>query len=165
MATAASAKPKVADEVWVATALLHRENLQEVDFTVDQIVSRARREGLYEPLRPGVYVHAVQHCVANRPPNPGRYRMLFETADGRRRLFRDGDSYHPDREGSKTLPDIEDLPAGYAGLLKWYREWSENSAEEAIKNDPLLSLQGTGRRLWADEHADEYVRRLREGWE
>jgi len=26
-------------------------------------------------------------------------------------------------------------------------------------------LVGSGRKLWADEHADEYVRRLREGWE
>jgi len=29
--------------------------------------------------------------------------------------------------------------------------------------DPLLALRGSGRELWADEHADEYVRRLREG--
>jgi len=26
--------------------------------------------------------------------------------------------------------------------------------------DPLLSLHGTGKQLWADEHADVYVRRL-----
>jgi len=31
--------------------------------------------------------------------------------------------------------------------------------------DPLLELLGSGRELWADEHADEYVRRLRDGWE
>jgi hypothetical protein len=31
--------------------------------------------------------------------------------------------------------------------------------------DPLLVLIGTGRDLWANEHADEYVNRLREGWE
>jgi len=30
------------------------------------------------------------------------------------------------------------------------------------KGDPLLALRGSGRELWADEHADEYVRRLRE---
>jgi hypothetical protein len=27
---------------------------------------------------------------------------------------------------------------------------------------PLLALRGSGKELWADEHADEYVRRLRE---
>jgi hypothetical protein len=34
-----------------------------------------------------------------------------------------------------------------------------------IENDPLLALSGSGKDLWADEHADEYVRRLREGWD
>jgi hypothetical protein len=33
------------------------------------------------------------------------------------------------------------------------------------KFDPLLALVGSGRDLWADEHADEYVNRLREDWE
>jgi hypothetical protein len=165
VSNATSTKLKVADEVWIATALLHREEPQALDFTVEQIVARARREGLHEPLRPGVYVHAVQHCVANRPPNPGRYRMLFETAEGHRRLFREGDPYHPNRQGSKIVPDVEDLPEGYTDLLSWYREWSRDSVEEAIKNDPLLALRGSGRHIWADEHADEYVRRLREGWE
>jgi len=28
--------------------------------------------------------------------------------------------------------------------------------------DPLLALRGSGKQLWADEHADVYVRRLRE---
>jgi hypothetical protein len=29
----------------------------------------------------------------------------------------------------------------------------------------LLALIGYGKEIWADEHADEYVQRLREGWE
>ena len=158
---------KVADEVWIAAALLHREHPEASDFSVEEIVRRAEREGLHKPLRRGVYVHVIQHCVANRPPNPGRYRMLFETAPGRRRLFRKGDSYHPDREGAKITPEAEDLPSGYNGLLNWYRDWSLNLAatHNSAKEDPLLSLRGSGKNLWADEHADEYVRRLREGWE
>jgi len=36
---------------------------------------------------------------------------------------------------------------------------------EEPESDPLLALRGSGTKLWADEHADEYVRRLREGWE
>ncbi|HTV05156.1 MAG TPA: hypothetical protein VME86_07280 [Acidobacteriaceae bacterium] len=31
--------------------------------------------------------------------------------------------------------------------------------------DSLLVLIGSGRDLWADEHVDDYVNRLREGWE
>ena len=79
---------KVADEVWIAAALLHREHPEKPDFTVEEIVDRAKQEGLFKPFRRGVYVHVIQHCVANRPPNPGRYRMLYETAPGRRRRGR-----------------------------------------------------------------------------
>jgi len=155
---------KVADEVWVATALLHRENPKRSSFSVEEIVNRAAKEGLVEPQRPGVYVHAVQHCVANRPPNPGRYRMLFETPDGARRLYRRGDPYHPSREGAKTTPSRAELPDRHRGLLDWYERWSEDTARDAVQNDPLLALAGSGRKLWQSEHADEYVRRLREGW-
>jgi hypothetical protein len=34
-----------------------------------------------------------------------------------------------------------------------------------IDEDPLLQLVGSGKGVWADEHADEYVARLREGWD
>jgi hypothetical protein len=156
---------KVADEVWIAAALLHRENPEAPDFAVEEIVRRAEREGLHKPLRRGVYVHVIQHCVANRPPNPARYRMLYETGPGRRRLFRKGDSYHADREGAKITPQREDLPYGYTALLSWYRDWSLVATGNASREDPLLSLRGSGKHLWADEHADDYVRRLREGWE
>ena len=164
MSTHSTVHVKVADEVWIVTALLHRQSPSAKDFAIDDIVERARREGLSETLRPGVYVHVVQHCVANRAPNPGRYRILFETTEGRRRLFRQGDPYHPNREGSKTVPAAEDLPDKYGDLLTWYRQW-ELTMKDAPEADPLLSLSGTGQHLWADENPDDYVRRLREGWE
>jgi hypothetical protein len=169
--TTAIAKPtiKVADEVWLATAMLHQRHPERPDFSIEEIVqfTRSARElRIIGPLRPGFYVHVVQHCVANRPPNPGRYRMLFETAPGRRRLFRPGDSYDPRREGGKTLPKPEDLPENWFGdLLAWYREWSRDTSKDRIKHDSLLALRGSGKHIWADEHADEYIRRLREGWE
>jgi hypothetical protein len=166
MAVASGIGIKVADEVWIATALLQRK-YPNADFAIEEIMQRATEEAGKEPLRPGVYVHVVQHCVANRPPNPGRYRMLFETAPGRRRLFRSGDNYDAAREGAKIVPAREDIPTEYAALLDWYRDWSQDqdNVEDKIKNDPLLALRGSGKELWADEHADEYVRRLREGWE
>ena len=166
MSVAAKAQAiRVADEVWIAAALLHREHPERTDFAVEEIVERAKREGIIGRLRPGVYVHVVQHCVANRPPNPGRYRMLFETRKNYRRLFRPGDSYDLRREDSKTVPEREDIPAKYGPLLDWYaREFVPRGISRA-ENDPLLALRGSGRKLWADEHADEYVSRLREGWE
>jgi hypothetical protein len=156
---------KVADEVWIVTALMHKKHPDRTDFTIDEIMARAKREELTGKLRPGVYAHVVQHCVANRVPNSGRYRMLFETGPSRRRLFRNGDTYDPARENAKTVPAKEDIPSQYAYLLDWYRDWTQDSVAERIKNDPLLALYGDGKDLWADEPADDYVQRIREGWE
>ena len=165
MPASAKVQLKVADEVWVATALLHREHPDRTDFTLEEIQARVEKEGLTGSLRPGVYVHIVQHCVANRAPNPGRYRMLFETGPGRRRLFRRGDAYHSAREGAKVTPRPDDLQKGYDNLLTWYRQWCSRKSQSGARADPLLSLAGSGRRLWSDERADEYVRRLRKGWQ
>lgn len=91
--------------------------------------------------------------------------MLFETSPGRRRLFRKGDPYDPAREGSKVVPNQQDVPSGYSGLLSWYVDWCASAMQSAPGADPLLSLKGSGKELWAKEPADEFVARLREGWE
>src|ERR1035438_9984177 len=79
---------KVADEVWVATALLHREHPDRGDFAVTEIIERAKLENIAGELRSGVSVHAYLHCVANLAPNDATYRMLYATANNSRRLFR-----------------------------------------------------------------------------
>lgn len=158
-------KVKVADEVWAVTALLHRENPGRSDFTVAQIVERARQEAMVSDLRPGVYLHALQHCVANRAPNPGRYRMLYATGKRTRRLFRQGDPCHPRREGAKIVPEREDLPSAYRHLLDWYLSEYAGESRQVSEEDPLLALRGSGKGLWSDEDPDTYVRRLREGWD
>jgi hypothetical protein len=156
---------KVADEVWIATALLHRQYPNRPDFTVKEIVLRAEHESPNGAVRPGVYQHALQHCVANRPPNPGRYRMLFATGKLTRRLFRDGDLSHPLRRGAKIVPEPEEIPGEYLPLLAWY--FSDYSAQRPArkKEDSILALRGLGKQIWTDEDPDEHVRRLREGWE
>jgi len=154
---------RVSDEVWVAAALLQRESPKRLDFTIQEIVARAEREGLHEELRAGVYVHVVHHCVANRPPNPGRYRMLYETRRGYRRLFKPDDDWHSDRKGGRTRPAADALPEKYRGLLEWYDHWTRRFADSV--DDPILALRGLGRQIWHDQPADEYVARLREGWE
>ena len=37
---------RVADEVWIATALLHREQPERKDFTIQEIRKRAEREAM-----------------------------------------------------------------------------------------------------------------------
>ncbi len=155
---------KVADQAWIAAALLHRDKPDRIDFTVDEILERAQEEAPEAELRPGVRVHILQHCVANRPANPGRYRMLYETGRGRRRLFRSGDAYHATRKGGKVVPFAEQVPEKYAELLKWYeREYDARRPEE--ERESILGLRGLGKEIWKGLDPDEYVRQLREGWE
>jgi hypothetical protein len=156
---------KGADETWIATALLHRENPDRTDFTISEIVKRAERENIYGELRPGIRVHATLHCVANRPPNPGRYRMLFATGKSTRRLFRPGDPSDRARDGGKVTPEREDVPTEFRGLIDWYySEYTTNARGRDAKNS-ILGLRGLGKEIWQGEDADTYVRRLREGWE
>lgn len=125
---------KVADEVWLATSLLHRENPFRQDFSVGEIVERAIKEKLAGGYRPGLQIHASNHCVATKAPNPARHRMLSETGRGRRRLFRDGDKFHRDRKQGKTHPVAEELPPKYRHLVDWYEHDYANSNGDA---DPL----------------------------
>lgn len=165
MASIVSSSIRVADEVWIATALLHRENPSRLDFTVLEITNRVRQEGIRSVLRPGVYRHAFQHCVANQAPNTGTYRMLFATGKLTRRLFRSGDRFHPERQGTKIVPQREEIPSEYHYLLDWYA--SDYCAKQLprAEEDSILALRGLGKEIWGDENPDEYVRRLREGWE
>ena len=156
---------KVADEVFIATALLHRENPERQDFTMSEIVERAARENLHGELRPGVRVHASLHCVANRAPNPGRYRMLYATGDRTRRLLQSSDEVHPQRTG-KIWPELEDVPAQYRELIEWAKQrYGKASLRQGRWLDGILQLRGMGRELWQGEDPDEYVRKLRESWE
>ena len=158
------AQIKVADEVWLAAAALHREHPNRVDFSVGEIMAKAEAEAATgRPLRPGIRVHVHLHCVANKAPNPGRYRMLYESAPGRRRLFRPGDPCHPRRLTGKDVPVRDALPAKYRDLVDWYCQ--QYAGANGPINDPVMALRGLGKEIWADEDADAYVRRQRAGWQ
>lgn len=108
-------------EVFLATALLHREQPERSDFTIQEIVNRAGKDNIAGEMRSGVHVHASQHCVANRAPNPAKHRMLFATGKHTRRLLLPGDEIHPGRTG-KIFPDADDVPEKYLPLLEWAKE-------------------------------------------
>jgi len=161
-----AANIRVADEVWIAAASLHRSHPDRTDFAIDEIMKQAETANVtgVSPLRPGVKIHVYLHCVANKPPNPGRYRMLLETPAGRRRLFRPGDPCHPRRTAGKHIPKRDEIPMRYGELIDWYlADYAAQASGEV--QDPVLSLRGLGKELWADEAADDYVRRQRSGWQ
>jgi hypothetical protein len=162
---------RLADKIWIAVATLHQQSPDRPDFTKDEIRQKLRELGLMQGLKAqSVAAHLKQHLVANVPPSSTKYRMLYETTPGGNlRLFRPGDfTYATRREGrklSKTVPERNNLPPKYRPLLDWYETWTERveepSTQSNFENDPLIRLIGSGKHIWADEHADEYVENLR----
>ena len=187
MATLAeSIKVSCATEVFLVTALLHREQPNRPDFTIQEIVNCAAKAGITRELRSGVNVHASLHCVANRPPNPATHKMLFATGKHTRRLLLPGDEILPARTG-KIFPDEGEVPEKFLPLLDWakqrYEDAGSGSAASGSSGNPssgsrtahaetpeqwlasLFELEGLGKEYWKDEDPDEFVRKLREGWE
>ena len=161
---------KVGPEVWIATALLHKENPSQTDFAVGDIVSRVRREKLTPNVRSGVLQHVTTHAVAQKPPNPGRLRFLTETVRGRRRLFRPQDSYHTEREGSPTVPTADELPEKYRMLLDWYRDWflrnaggSQPAPSSAIESTKAVLRRFAG--CLTKEEGEEMMRAIADEFE
>jgi hypothetical protein len=148
---------KVADAVWVGTALLHEKTRRNL-FTTDEIVDFVCLHHLTKGAYKSVWQHVNQHCVANRKPQPNRICMLYALGGGDRRLFRPGDKIYEGREGAPTHPEWNSLPKQYQYLRNWYEEWAHVTASAVP--DPLLELAGT----WTDEPADEYVAHLRQNW-
>lgn len=53
------------------------------------------------------------------------------------------------------------VPLAAVAVLLWRLRQSEHRRPALF--DPLLGLRGSGRGLWGNEDAVEYIRRLREG--
>jgi len=113
--------------------------------------------------------------------------MLFATGKHTRRLLLSGDEVHPGRTG-RIFPDAGEIPESYLPLLEWAKKrYEEGSAgaraqssvkgpqqRDAPKQRPetpkgwlkgLLEMEGLGQEYWKGIDPDEFVRKLREGWE
>jgi hypothetical protein len=159
----------LADRIWLAVAMLHREFPDQEGFSKDEIRKKLADSGLDVGLkRTSIHAHLKEHMVANVPPSSTRYRMLYETRPGYLRLFRPDDPVHPLRQSGKLtkhMPKREDVTREFHPLLDWYDDWVAKQPPPGVVNyedDPLIRLLGSGKHIWADEHADDYVNRLRE---
>lgn len=161
-------KVTIADRVWIATALLHQQFPSREAFERKEIRAKLAEEGLDSGIRSGsISAHLSDHLISNVPASSGKYRMLYEPSPGKLRLFRPGDLTHPSRvQGRKlwkSFPERDRLPDRFRGLIDWYKVWSGNADKsDRWEDDPLIRLIGSGQHIWADEHADQYVNRLRE---
>lgn len=149
----------VADQVWVATALLHLAHPERTDFSKSEIIQQATVEDPEGARRPGISQHISTHCVASKPPSPATHRMLTRSGRGRRRLFRRGDDFHSLRANGKTAPRREDLAEKYRNLLDWYeteynRPRETERTERGATPEALMRLMG---RISKDD-ADEMIR-------
>jgi hypothetical protein len=166
-----TSKLLLADRIWIAVALLHQEYPGREDFSRDEIRRKLDESGLAKGTERGsVNAHLKEHLVANVPPSSSKYRMLYETTPGGNlRLYRPGDftfaARFQKRKPSKSVPRREEISQEYWPLLDWYDIWSKAThipnASPNWEDDPLIRLIGSGRHIWADEHADEYVESLR----
>lgn len=156
---------RIAAEVWIATATLHRANPHRSSFSATEIFNEISRLKLTDSTRAGVRPHIGLHCVANLAPNPARYRMLYRLPDKTLRLYRPGDPAHPERTG-KTTPDRHELPPQYVDLVDWYeKEYARPAASRADEDRWIDRIRGLGKHVWADTTADEWVAELRKGWD
>ncbi len=153
------------DAIWIATARLHDRHKKAEGFTPAQIQDEVEKNHLTGVKSKTVYQHIVQHVTATQPANPNRRRMLTEVGKGLRRLYLEGDAFHPSRSGGQFLPKADDLPSDLRGwVLLWYPEWSAaHPAKQAVNTASNLmdALEGT----WTFGNAETYLRELREGWE
>lgn len=155
---------RVADEAWIALAMLQYEHRDRESFSAKEILDQVKVERANPELRPGVQVHIYLHNVANAEPNSAKYRMSYKLADDTYRLYRPTDPAHPARKG-KMIPERDELPQKYHYLLDWYeREYSRKQTPTSEDDDPILQMWGVGKEIWADTNADDYVRDLRSNW-
>jgi hypothetical protein len=154
---------RVADEAWLALALLQYEHPGRDSFSATEILDRVKSEQVHPELRRGVQVHIYLHNVANVAPNSAKYRMSYKVGDTYR-LFRPTDTAHPARKG-KMIPKRDELPQNYHYLLDWYeQEYCRKQTAINAEDDPILQMWGVGKEIWADTNADDYVRSLRANW-
>jgi hypothetical protein len=131
------AQVKVADELFLVVALLHREHPDQRSFTLAEILERAKEEGLGE----------------ERPDQKSL------------RLLAPSDYVHPDRH-QKFYPELDDIPERYHEVVEWAKRRYEKTNETPTRwLEGLHQLKGMGKGIWKGVDADAYVRRLREGWE
>ncbi len=114
-------KPTTPNAVWIATALLHKENPQRDAFQTKEIFNKVQELGLQGAADITLSIHISTHCVATSKANPDTHRKLTRLRNGWFRLYKKGDEYHPSREKGQEEPMPGNIPSEYQYLLEWYK--------------------------------------------
>lgn len=134
---------------WLATAMLHRENKDRDSFQIKEIFQKIRHEDLIQTRDNTLMTHITVHCVANTKSWTNIHRKLYRVSTGRYRLYKDGDDYHPSREGGQSAPSADEVPANYRNLIELYHsEYNTGPKPEKPKSiDPIFTLVEEGNRV------------------
>ena len=114
---------RVADEVWIAVASLHRNHPWRADFTIDEIMEQAETAKVARSRTVASRSGPTSVSIASPTglPTPERYRMLSKHGPAGVRLFRPGDPCHPGRSAGKLRAETtREIPACHRELLDWY---------------------------------------------
>ena len=132
--TGSTSPMTIASRIWVAMALLHKENPSEVGFAANSIRKKLAElfyDGDLGRLEAGIPIHLSGHLVAEAPRHGVNKCYLTSVRRGIRRLYKPGDPCDPSREGADIHPSRSELTPEWYELLDWYtREYATPSAKE-----------------------------------
>jgi len=106
--------------VWLATAILHRENPQSDAFQAKEIFHKVKELDLLSVSDVTINMHITSHCVASTKASPDRHKKLTRVRSGWYRLFQEGDPVHETRVNGQQEPLPEMLPSQYQNIVDWY---------------------------------------------
>ena len=119
--------------VWLATALLHRDNPQSDAFSAKEIFYKVKELDLLSVSDSTINMHITSHCVASGKESPDRHRKLTRVRAGWYRLFKEGDSFHETRSTGQTAPLTGMLPLRFKDVIDWYnREYNVTNVSKSL---------------------------------
>lgn len=131
-------KLTTANGVWIATALLHKENPDRQSFQTREIIQKVKDLNIQNASDATLSVHVSHHCVASGKASPDTHRKLTRVQNGWYVLFQLGDPFHPSRNRGRIEPLSEMVPTEYRHLLDWYKnEYCENE----VTDSPIIPAE------------------------
>ncbi len=132
--------------VWLATALLQRENPQSDAFSAKEIFYKVKELDLLSVSDSTINMHITSHCVASGKESPDRHRKLTRVRSGWYRLFKEGDSFHETRSTGHTVPLAGMLPLEFKDVIDWYNTQynttTKSNITESIQSDVNYQMSG-----------------------
>ena len=115
---------KIADAIWVATAMLHESEGVHASFSKDRICDQVVNE-IDSSKNVGSIMHNISvHCLANRPAKSksDNHCKLYMESKEKYRLYRTGeDDRDPSRRACSVEPDRGRLLPEHHKWIDWYR--------------------------------------------